>query len=231
MKEVHFLIDGESCKAPEGENLISAAKRNGTYIPTLCYLEGHESLGTCRVCTIRLQGKSVAACTLSVSEGMELEVNSSELQDMRKALIELLFVEGNHFCPSCEKSGDCELQALGYAMDMRVARYPYRFSPYDVNYQGTKIIMEHNRCVLCKRCTNLYLDDENKRVFSFIGRGSDTRVMLDLEREKSLSQEKLLEAKHLCPVGAILIQGGGFDRPIGTRKFDKAPIGEIPSGD
>jgi [NiFe] hydrogenase diaphorase moiety small subunit len=23
----------------------------------------------------------------------------------------MLFVEGNHFCPSCEKSGDCKLQA------------------------------------------------------------------------------------------------------------------------
>ena len=33
-------------------------------------------------------------------------------------LIEMLFVEGNHFCPSCEKSGNCELQALGYLLGM-----------------------------------------------------------------------------------------------------------------
>ena len=29
----------------------------------------------------------------------------------------MLFVEGNHFCPSCEKSGDCKLQATAYDDD------------------------------------------------------------------------------------------------------------------
>ena len=26
----------------------------------------------------------------------------------------MLFVEGNHYCMFCEKSGNCELQALAY---------------------------------------------------------------------------------------------------------------------
>jgi [NiFe] hydrogenase diaphorase moiety small subunit len=53
----------------------------------------------------------------------------TEITDMRKALVELLFAEGNHNCPSCEKSGRCELQATGYEVDMMVSRFPYRFTP------------------------------------------------------------------------------------------------------
>jgi [NiFe] hydrogenase diaphorase moiety small subunit len=37
----------------------------------------------------------------------------------------MLFVEGNHMCPTCEKSGNCELQALGYRYRMMVPRFPY----------------------------------------------------------------------------------------------------------
>ncbi|MBI2522348.1 MAG: (2Fe-2S)-binding protein [Bdellovibrio sp.] len=231
MKEVSFKIDGKTYKAPLGENLIMAAKRNGVYIPTLCYLEGHPCLGTCRVCTIRVNGRSMAACTLTLTENMQLEVNTSELQDMRKAIVELIFVEGNHFCPACEKGGDCQLQAVAYAMDMRVARFHYSFSPYRIHYEGKNIILEHNRCMHCKRCTNLFQDDQGYKIFSFINRGSKTRVMIDLDREKLLSAEKLREAKQLCPTGAILLQGGGFDRAIGTRQYDQRPIGVIPKGE
>ncbi|MEI2622911.1 MAG: hypothetical protein V9G23_02630 [Giesbergeria sp.] len=35
----------------------------------------------------------------------------------------MLFVEGNHFCPGCEKSGDCLLQATAYALGMTGMRY------------------------------------------------------------------------------------------------------------
>ncbi len=230
-KIVLWTIDGKTHQATEGENLILAARKNGVYIPTLCYLEGHECLGTCRVCSIKVNGRNMAACTLTVEENMQLEVNTPELQDMRKAIVELIFVEGNHFCPACEKSGDCQLQAVAYAMDMRVARFHYRFSPYHIHYEGQHIILEHNRCMHCKRCTNLFQDDQGFKVFSFVNRGARTRVMIDLEREKLLTPEKLQEAKQLCPTGAILLQGGGFDRPVGTRQYDKKPIGLIPKGE
>ena len=228
MKEVKFQIDGKECSADEGDNLISAAKKNGIYIPVLCYMEGHQCLGTCRVCTVKINGRMMAACTLNVQEGMVLTVDTLELQDLRKAIVELIFTEGNHFCPSCEKSGNCQLQAVAYAMDMKVARFRYNFSPYRVHYEGQQIILEHNRCMHCKRCTDLFHDDQGFKVFSFINRGNKTRVALDLEREKLLTQEKLEEAKELCPVGAILLQKGSFKELIGTRKYDKDPIGIIP---
>ncbi len=40
-------------------------------------------------------------------------------------IIEMLFVEGNHFCMFCEKSGNCELQALAYRFGITAPRFPY----------------------------------------------------------------------------------------------------------
>jgi [NiFe] hydrogenase diaphorase moiety small subunit len=51
--------------------------------------------------------------------------HTSELQDLRRSLLQLLFVEGNHFCPSCEKSGDCTLQATAYELGMLTPHFDH----------------------------------------------------------------------------------------------------------
>ena len=121
-KIVKFTIDGQECVANRDQYIIEAAKENGIYIPTLCNYTGVIPKGGCRICTVRVNGKLSTACTTPVSEGMKIENNTSELNHLRKSIIELLFVEGNHFCPSCEKSGNCELQALAYRFAMMAPR-------------------------------------------------------------------------------------------------------------
>ena len=115
------------CLTEEDRTLVDVAADAGVYIPTLCYLKDKPCLGTCRVCSVKVNGAVVAACTVRVSDGLKVEVDEPETADIRKALVELLFVEGNHNCPSCEKSGRCTLQAVGYEVDMLVSRFPYRF--------------------------------------------------------------------------------------------------------
>jgi [NiFe] hydrogenase diaphorase moiety small subunit len=44
-----------------------------------------------------------------------------------RAIIEMLFSEGNHFCPACEKSGNCELQALALSLQYYGSPLPYQF--------------------------------------------------------------------------------------------------------
>ena len=226
MAEVDFTIDGKECKAEEGINLVDAAAKNGVYIPTLCYSSGEKCLGTCRVCTIKINGRVNAACTLTVEKGIHLEVDTDELKNARQGIVELLFSEGNHFCPSCEKSGDCTLQALGYDMKMMVSRFHYRFNNRDINFEADKIILENNRCVLCKKCTHRFRDQDGQRVFSFEGKGEGLHVNMDIDRTNKMSEEKIDEVVNLCPVGAILRKGKGFDRPYGERKYDYKSISE-----
>ena len=106
---------------------IDVAAEAGVYVPTLCYLKDHPALGTCRACVVHVDGRVVPACTVTVSDGMRVEVNEPETTDMRQALVEMLFAEGNHNCPSCEKSGRCTLQAVAYEVDMLASRFPYQY--------------------------------------------------------------------------------------------------------
>lgn len=232
-KPVKLSIDGIEITALEGERLIEVARQNGIYIPTLCYFNGMEKcLGTCRVCTIQWGRHYVAACTLAVQAGMRLTVQTEALEDLRKSLVELLFVEGNHFCPSCEKSGDCQLQALGYRLEMTVPRFHYRFNNRPIDFQLDKLLFEHNRCVLCKRCTHAFRDQEGQRVFSFNGKGSYLQVEINVERANRLNEQLIDQLVALCPVGAIIKKGTGFNRPYGTRKYDLHPIGsDAETGD
>ena len=68
------------------------------------------------------------------NDTVTVEINTPELIDTRKAIIEMLFAEGNHFCPSCEKSGNCDLQNLAYDMGITFSRFPHVFSNKYVDF-------------------------------------------------------------------------------------------------
>ena len=64
----------------------------------------------------------------------------------------MLFVEGNHFCPSCEKSGNCELlQATAYQMGGG-GRTSTSSSPTAGGRQHPDLLLDLNRCILCELC-------------------------------------------------------------------------------
>ncbi|HSA95028.1 MAG TPA: 2Fe-2S iron-sulfur cluster-binding protein, partial [Acidobacteriota bacterium] len=86
MTEVRFTIDGRDCAAERGQTIVEAAKANGIYIPVLCHYEGLKPVGSCRICTVRVAGRYVAACTQPVTEGMAVENTAPDLEDMRKSL-------------------------------------------------------------------------------------------------------------------------------------------------
>jgi [NiFe] hydrogenase diaphorase moiety small subunit len=106
-----FLLDGEDVPFTPGQTVLQAALTAGRYIPHLCYHPEFKPHGSCKVCTAKVNGRTVASCTTPAESAIEVESNTEELNDLRRTLVQMLFAEGNHFCPSCEKSGDCILQA------------------------------------------------------------------------------------------------------------------------
>ncbi|HOF13630.1 MAG TPA: 2Fe-2S iron-sulfur cluster-binding protein, partial [Spirochaetota bacterium] len=179
MSTINFTIDGKSCKAKPGQTIVEASKDNGIYIPTLCHFEGLKPAGTCRICTVKVGGRNMAACTTPVTEGMVVENKTSELEDYRKAIVEMLFVEGNHMCPTCEKSGNCELQALGYRYKMMAPRFPFLFPQRTLDASLPKIIIERNRCVQCLRCVRGITTSDGKRIFGMVNRGGHVEITVD----------------------------------------------------
>jgi len=223
-----FIVDGKEISAEPGETIIQAADRAGVYIPRLCHLPGLEPYGGCRVCTVKANGRLVAACTSPASMGMVVENNTVELNAHRKVLIEMLFVEGNHFCMSCEKSGNCELQALGYRFAIAAPRFEFQFPIREVDASHPDILIDHNRCILCARCVRTSRDLDKKGVFGFVGRGPGKRIAVSSgARLKETDADVTDQAIAACPVGALLKKRVGFAIPVGQRLYDKAPIGTV----
>jgi [NiFe] hydrogenase diaphorase moiety small subunit len=225
MNKIKFTIDGKECFTEPGQTIMEAAKANGVYIPALCRYEGLKPAGSCRVCTVRVGRGHMAACTQPVAEGMAVENIVPDLEDMRKSLIEMLFVEGNHLCPTCQKSGNCELQALAYRYQMLVPRFPYQFPVRQVEPAGPNLLFEQNRCIQCLRCVRGVKAKDGKAIFGSVKRSGKTKIAFDHDLVAALSPAEAKKAMDLCPVGALLKKEVGFTVPIGKRKFDQKPIG------
>lgn len=227
-KTFKFTIDGEEIDACEGQTIMQAADDAGLYIPRLCDVEGLRHQGSCRVCTVKVNGRTTASCTQPAAEGLEVENNTEELLNYRRDLVRMLFHEGNHLCPICEASGRCELQAMAYRLGITQAtKFPYLQPVRSLDASHPDIALDTNRCIRCGRCIRASQDVDGKGVFGYVGRGihrsvgvnganlADTDVSLD---DKAIQIET-------CPVGCIIRKGEGFFAPIGKRQFDASLIG------
>ena len=131
--------------------------------------------GSCRVCTVRVNGRPQAACTQPVDAGHGgRERHRGAAARMRRDLIEMLFVEGNHFCMFCEKSGNCELQALAYRFGITaptLSRTCSRSRELDASHPGhlasTATAASSARAASAPRASSTA-----RRVFGFVGRGT-----------------------------------------------------------
>jgi len=220
------MIDGREVQGESGQTILEAAEAAGVYIPRLCAHQDLRPFGGCRVCTVLVNGRPQAACTQPIAEGIVVENGTEKITTIRRNIIEMLFVEGNHFCMFCEKSGNCELQALAYRFGITAPKYPYLFPERDVDASHPDVFIDRNRCVLCGRCVRASRDIDGKNVFQFVERGPDKKVGVNAEgRLVDTDVDATDKAIELCPVGAILRKNVGFQVPIGQRRYDHRPIG------
>jgi [NiFe] hydrogenase diaphorase moiety small subunit len=227
MTTFRMTIDDVEISACQGQTILQAAEDAGVYIPHLCYHKDLVPHGSCRICTVKANGKFVAACTTPADAGMTvINKYDSELNDFRSAIVEMLYVEGNHFCPSCERSGNCELQATAYRLGILAPRYPYIFPRRELDATHPDIFLDRNRCIQCGRCVRASRDIDGKHVFELIQRGIKTTLGVDSSKGlKGTNLSRDDKSIDVCPVGALLRKGQGFRVPIGERLYDREPIG------
>jgi [NiFe] hydrogenase diaphorase moiety small subunit len=161
-----------------------------------------------------------------VADEMVVENETAEVVDKRNSIIEMLFVEGNHYCPSCEVSGNCELQAMAYRFSIDAPKYEYQFPNREVDASHPDILLDRNRCILCGRCVKTAKAIDGKTVFGFVGRGKNTRLAVNSRAKlKDVDVDVTDACVSACPVGAIIKKRTAFATPIGERKYDHEPIG------
>ncbi len=221
-----FTLDGEDVPFVPGETVLHAAMRAGHYIPHLCWHPDFAPHGSCRVCTVKVNGRAAAACTTRAAPGLDVESDTEELNAQRKTLLQMLFVEGNHFCPSCEKSGNCLLQATAYQMGLEGPHFEEFYPDRPVDASHPEVLIDFNRCIVCELCVRASRQADGKQVFAIGGHGLGQRLLVNSASGR-LGDSALAatdRAAHVCPVGAILPKRRGFAVPIGERRYDAAPI-------
>lgn len=221
-------VDGVEIEAHSGQSIMDAADEAGMYIPRLCDVEGLEPQGSCRVCTVKVNGRPAAACTQPAEPGIEVENETIELHNCRRDLVRMLFHEGNHLCPICEASGRCELQAMAYRLGIdRPTKYPYLQPVRPLDASHAELLLDTNRCIRCGRCIRASRDVDGKHIFEYVGRGIHKSIGVDGEdlAHTTADKDDVAFSREICPVGCIIRKREGYIAPIGERQFDEDPIG------
>ncbi|MFN3985428.1 MAG: 2Fe-2S iron-sulfur cluster-binding protein [Rhodocyclaceae bacterium] len=224
-----FLFDGQPVAFEDGQTIMQAARAAGRYIPSLCWHPDFPPHGSCKLCIVKAGGRHVSSCALPAREGLEVESDTPEINAERRALLQMLFVEGNHFCPSCEKSGNCQLQALAYELEMTSARFSHFFPDRPVDASHPDVLLDFNRCIFCELCVRASREVDGKNVFALSQRGIHKHLVVNAESgrlgDTDFAPADL--AANICPVGVILHKRVGFAVPIGERLYDRAPISQV----
>jgi [NiFe] hydrogenase diaphorase moiety small subunit len=221
-------IDGQPVPFTEGQTILEAALAAGIWIPHLCYHPDYEPHGSCKLCTVTVNGRNGSACTVKAMPGQEVLSANPEIQERRRMLLQMLFVEGNHFCPGCEKSGNCTLQALAYDAEMLTPHYDHFYPDRPLDGSHPDILLDLNRCIMCELCVRASRDVDGKNVFALSRRGRESHLIVNAESGLLGDTDMAVDdaAAHICPVGAIIVKRVGFKVPIGERIFDRKPIPE-----
>lgn len=224
-----FRLDGHEIPFHPGQTLMDAALAAGAYIPHLCHNPELAPHGSCRLCLVRVGGHLVSACTTPAVANLEVESEVPDIQASRRAIVQMLFVEGNHICPACEKTGACQLQAVAYYTGMLTPRFTHFFPRRELDASHPEFVIDFNRCILCELCVRASRDLDGKNVFAISGRGIGSRLVIDSPTGKLGNSTFAASdrAAHVCPVGAILPKRGAYAVPIGQRLYDRAPISQV----
>jgi formate dehydrogenase major subunit len=216
MSAVTITINGQKVSARAGWTILRAAQAAGIDIPTLCHHPALSPIGACRVCLVEVAGQRTLqpACTFPVADRMEIKTDSPKVVSARKFVLELLFSERNHFCMACEMSGACELQNLGYRYGLDHWMYPTYTQRFPVDASPPHHLMDHNRCVLCRRCVRACAELVANHTLDLRQRGAHTMLCADLDLP--LGESSCISCGtcvNVCPTGALVDKRSAFMAP------------------
>ena len=211
---ISITIDGKRIEVPEGTTVLQAAEVAGVEIPTLCNEPHLTPYGGCRLCLVEVEGARTlqTSCTLPASNGMVVHTDTPRVHEARKFILTMLFSERNHFCMYCQmSSGDCELQNAAYGEDMTHWPLQPNWHPYALDGSHEHIVVDHNRCILCRRCVRACGELVGNFTLGMSERGSLTMLAADLG--VPLGESSCVSCGtcvQVCPTGALIDRASAY---------------------
>ncbi|BAS26728.1 ferredoxin [Limnochorda pilosa] len=199
-------MNGHPVEAPAGANLLEVLRSSGFPVPSLCYLEGLPGIGACRLCLVELAGdrRLQASCATRVREGMEVLTHSPRVLEARRAVLQLMLAGHPNDCLFCQRSDDCDLQALARQYGVRSRDYETDLRPLPPDPSSPSIAYDPQKCLLCQRCVRTCSEVQGVEAIGLVRRGMRMQVSppFGLDWAKS-GCTYCGQCTLVCPTGAL----------------------------
>jgi NADP-reducing hydrogenase subunit HndD len=203
---ITLTINNVPVEVPEGTMILGAAKQVGVRIPTLCFVEGLQAIGACRVCVVEVEGARnlVASCSMPAGQGMKVWTNTRRVREARRAVVELLLSEHNGECQTCDRNEDCELQALAAELGIREISYVGEKTRRRIDASTPALTRDSGKCIKCRRCVSVCNETQHVGALFPQDRGFDTVIGPAFNHDlKTVACVQCGQCAAVCPVGAI----------------------------
>lgn len=214
-------VNGVSVEVAQDATILSAAREAGIDVPTLCFFEGLNEIGACRVCVVEVEGEDrlSAACNTTVRPGMVVRTDTDRVRAARKSALQLILSQHDLNCAYCTRHGTCRLQRL--LLDEGLIEWneegefmvelPIPFEKSLIKGKRAQwkaeapIQRKANLCIKCGRCVAACKQLEGIGVWDFVGAGAASNVGVrdGLMYMKDANCVACGQCVTHCPTGAL----------------------------
>ncbi len=201
---VTISVNGRDLQVPETSSVLDAINASGDYISQLCKDADMKQIGACRTCLVKIEGSNgfPASCSVPVRDGMKVWTDTSEVNEVRRGVLELTMAMVNSNGNGTGDHGDLTVASTRYGIPQ--SRWESRDrEPVDDSNPVFDIAMSD--CILCGRCVQACQDGHQFiGAIDFLGAGNGSRIGTFMDKPLASSVCTTCgQCLSVCPTGAI----------------------------